>query len=103
MKTLFRFMASPAVGQAGINILKTILALLLAWASAVFPVAGWHRLFLKIPGWYWWPVGGFLALFGIFTSYLFHQQAWLIMAAPIPLLLSADFILIVSAIWGSQR
>lgn len=102
MKTLIALIAAPSLGECGLKVLKTLLAWALLIASVALPVVGWHRLLLKIPGWYWWPVAGYLALFGIFTGFLFHQQGWLLMAFPLSALFAKDCLLIISSIWSKK-
>lgn len=102
MRTLLALIASPRFGECGLRIIKTFLAWALLIASMVLPVAGWHRIFLKQPGWYWWPVAGYLGLFGIFTGFLFHQQGWLLMAFPLSALFAKDCLLIISSIWSNR-
>lgn len=102
MKALIAFIASPTLGECGLKILKTFLAWTLLIASMAFPVAGWHRIFLKQSGWYWWSVAGYLGLFGIFTGFLFHQQGWLLMAFPLSALFAKDCLLIISSIWSKK-
>lgn len=99
MKTLLALIAAPSLGECGLKVLKALLALALLIASMVFPVAGWHRIFLKIPGWHWWPVAGYLGIFGIFTGFLFHQQGWLLLAFPLSILFAKDCLLVISSIW----
>lgn len=102
MKTLLAFIVSPSCGEVGLRIIKAFIAWVLLIASMAFPVAGWHRLFLKIPGWHWWPVAGYLGLFGIFTGFLFHQQGWLLLAFPMSVLFAKDSLLIISSIWSKR-
>lgn len=102
MKTLIALIAAPSLGECGLKVLKALLAWALLIASMAFPVAGWHRLFLKIPGWHWWPMAGYLGLFGIFTGFLFHQQVWLLMAFPLSALFANDCLLILYKIWSKK-
>jgi len=83
--------------------LKTALAWLLLIVAWTFPVAGWHRLYLKLPGWYLWPMAGY---FGIASAMLFlitHQHFWLAGFSPQVVLLICDCILIVDRVWRTAK
>lgn len=99
MNIILNLLGSPRIGQTGINLLKTFFAWILLGLSMFFPIAGWHRLYLNIPGWHWWPVFGFLAMFGALTMFIVHTQQWLLMALPLSALFAHDCILILKTVW----
>ncbi len=85
------------------RVLKTALALLLLAFTWLLPVAGWHRLYLKIPGWYYWAVAGYFAIAGAMLFFITHQHFWLAGFLPQVLLLIGDCILIVDRVWRTAR
>lgn len=103
MNIILNFLGSPKVGDFGIRTLKSFAAFVLLGVCMFFPVAGWHRIFLKIPGWQVWPVCGFLGTFGVLTAFIFHQQSWIVLALPLSVLLANDCVLIISNIWSSEQ
>ena len=99
MNIILNFLGSPKVGDLGLRILRTFTTYALLALSMFFPAAGWHRIFLRLQGWYWWSVCGFLGTFGALTGFIFHQQTWLLMALPLAALFAHDSVLIFAEIW----
>lgn len=85
------------------RILETALAWLLLVLTWSFPVAGWHRLYLKIPGWYWWAVTGYLSTAGAMLFFVTHQRFWLAGFLPQAVLFGRDCLLIIDRVWRAAR
>ncbi len=85
------------------RILKTALAWILLVFAWSFPVAGWHRLYLKLPGWYWWAVAGYFSTVGAMLFFVTHQRFWLALFLPQAMLFVRDCLLILNRIWRTAR
>lgn len=50
---------------------------ILLLASAILPICGWHRVWLRLGWWWLYPLTGFIISFGYFIG-----QKWLMLALP---------------------